>query len=350
MSSSSTSNFEAMAAVGHRVPPTARKLTLVLACLLGLALTAGWELYLRAAGHAPPQSGTDDVAATAAGKLRQTSWPDVLIVGSSRTRIGVDPESVSASLDGASTQTLTLPATNSLQLLRLVMKQDDLPPVIVIEVLPAQFYRDRDSASALATRDYLARPAWYTIPEQKYAGFKRQLVLSGSRSSPLDVARDTMRSQLGMQSTVLIEPVYFERSSGWLELLPTPAYLDFARVDVEHATRVLRLREAEITDAEVAALLEKLREFDAELKQRGCTLLVYQPPSGPPYSIAEEEKFPRARTWDAVAKALPGRALHYQDHPETTTYKMPDGSHLVSPDAKHFSQELGKWIREATQK
>jgi hypothetical protein len=337
-------NADDMAAVGHRLPPTAQLRALLVALALGLALTAGWELFLRAQGYRPPSEG-DNLEQTA-DTVRALDKVDVLILGSSRTRIGVDPDSVNETLQGRRARTATLPATNSLQLLRLAMAEDNLPPVIALEVLPGVFYRDLDSASTQAARTLLARPVWYSAPEAAYGRMRRKLALAGGRASPAEVIREELRVTLGLQQEAAHDPAYVEHPSGWLELRPTPAYLEFAKLDMAHAARVARTRERHITRAEIDRLLETLHLLDAELQQRGCTLLFFQPPADGQWSEVEEEFFPRQATWDRIAQAFPGRTLHYQDNPATSGYTLPDGSHLVGPDAKDYSRHLGHWLSQ----
>ena len=333
-----------MAAVGHRLPPTARLRALLLALALGLGLTAGWEVFLRANGYRPPSEG-DNLTQTA-DTVRSLDKVDVLILGSSRTRIGVDPDSVNETLQGRRASTATLPATNSLQLLRLAMAEENLPPVIALEVLPGVFYRDLDSASTQAARTLLARPVWYSAPEAAYGRMRRKLALAGGRASPAEVMREELRVTLGLQQEAAHDPAYIEHPSGWLELRPTPAYLEFAKLDMAHAARVARTRERHITRAEMDRLMETLTMLDAELQQRRCTVVFFRPPSSGQWLEVEDEYFPHELAWKRIAEAFPGRTLHFRDITATSSYELPDGSHLVGPDAKDYSRHLGQWLNQ----
>lgn len=84
------------------------------------------------------------------------------------------------------------------------------------------------------------------------------------------------------------------------------------------------------------------------INARGGKVVFYREPVSDEHFEMDEEKFPRARMWDVLAKhmeRIPAVMIDFQDHPELRI-DTPDTSHIDAKDIERHSRALVQVLRQ----
>lgn len=78
----------------------------------------------------------------------------------------------------------------------------------------------------------------------------------------------------------------------------------------------------------------------AKLRKRNVEVIFVRTPSSGRYLQAEDNMFPRAKTWDVLLAKTGAPGVHFQDYPELQGFWLPEWSHLAARDAVRFTDAL----------
>ena len=82
----------------------------------------------------------------------------------------------------------------------------------------------------------------------------------------------------------------------------------------------------------------------AKLRGRGVKVLFVRMPSAGEYLAFENQRFPRALTWDVLLAATGAPGIHFEDYPELRPdvqgYYLPEWSHMVRADGERVTAAL----------
>jgi hypothetical protein len=86
----------------------------------------------------------------------------------------------------------------------------------------------------------------------------------------------------------------------------------------------------------------------AKLRARGVKVLFVRMPSAGEYLAFENQRFPRALTWDVLLAATGAPGIHFEDYPELRPdlqgYYLPEWSHMVRADGERVTAALFRII------
>lgn len=306
------------------------------ASALVLTLMGGWELYWRSQGFEPRINNDESLWALA--RTRVESEPEgVVLVGSSRLQVAIDPDAFVRATDWPRPIQLSIAMGASTPVLRDLARTDAASQLVVFEVHPMIFFE--------ATRQLDARVVRYL---DRYAAF-----------TPADAIEARLRT-LSQRALVSSLPPLFPH-----QLIaayrngrrPRPAHTSFDperfggfdSASIEHPKRERRLREAlwknwrgRPTDPDgVAHMTELLGGFVAAIRARGGDVVFVRMPTAGPNRAREKRLFPRKEYWDRFAAGIDAVSVHFEDHPELRDFDPPDGEHLDVRDTEAFSSALG---------
>lgn len=308
-----------------------------------LALTGsflvGYEVFWRSRGFLP--SATDDAALWGywRGQVRPNDPNQVVLLGASRIKLGVDVSTLSDALGKMPVIQLAVAGSDCRPILFDLSRDESFQGIVICDLLPGML---------LTGRCYLQSERQQSQWLEAY----RQRLFSADVDQRLRLwiqeRLTLLRSDLTLES-VAIALVEKQR-------LPTPE------------KRVLRDRTGQL-DAEVRGIrdvtpdwarslqgqtlpnvleesLGGLRQAVQRIKARGGEVVFVRMPSTGENLRWENEFFPRDREWDRLAVSSVAPCIHFADHPELASFKCPDGGHLDQRDALLFTRALGRIVRE----
>lgn len=323
----------------------------------GLLLLGGWEGWLRSRGV--PARGTPEQ------KLWSRRYADVIegrarlaAIGSSRVRCDLVPGDLSkaAGLRPEQVACLGLNASSPLPVLSDLRQRAQAGELafrglLVVEAPPLYLFgRSEDAEALTALHQFeLAGEEPEVIPDLLRGPDWAAPRLFNERATPMNLLLHlqiewrgkAISDAFGLPDT----PTRRMHEDGWEEILGDAlSPEDRAAADAALAASI-RAEAHPFNEMEFSALLEELEGAVRDLEAVGVRVLFLRMPSGGQVAAAEEELFPRARCWEALAARLPGRCLHFADAPELSGFLTVDGSHLAGADAKVFSDRLGRLLQ-----
>ncbi|MCS6995861.1 MAG: hypothetical protein NZ533_02715 [Casimicrobiaceae bacterium] len=97
-------------------------------------------------------------------------------------------------------------------------------------------------------------------------------------------------------------------------------------------------------EAWLAANLDVI-DWVRRIQARGGQVVFYREPVSDEHFEMDEARFPRARTWDELARRMPAPMIDFQDHPELNI-PTPDTSHIDARDIERHSRALVQVLRK----
>ncbi|MDX1477688.1 MAG: hypothetical protein R3301_08255 [Saprospiraceae bacterium] len=98
----------------------------------------------------------------------------------------------------------------------------------------------------------------------------------------------------------------------------------------------------ELRQAIIGMSVEQIEKFRA----RGGKVILVRCPSQDVFRAAENGGFPREKYWDPLVEATGCPAYHFEDYDFMNQYTLPEWSHLNSQDAKQFTTDLVRQMKE----
>ncbi len=310
--------------------------TWLVAAFAFAALFGAWEGLWRLRGFVP--SVTDDAtlwAATRRGLMNEDP-EEVVILGSSRIQLGINPDALVAATGWRRPVQLAIAMGSSVPVLRH-LADEGFRGRVICEVNPRIFFeakRSLDWVIGSYLRKYRSLTASDIFEERLRAWVQQTFVTRLPALSLPEVLRAGREGHLPAPQFITVQRDRYRYAD----------YSHLASLD-DRIRTVRRLRErskltflgpqeVERAVVEVAGLVRRIREGGGEV------IFVRLPTSG---HILENERqtVPRERYWDVLASGAGALAIHFQDHPELASFTAPDGEHLDQRDAVPFSRALG---------
>ena len=83
-----------------------------------------------------------------------------------------------------------------------------------------------------------------------------------------------------------------------------------------------------------------------KIKARGGKVIFIRPPSSGEMREADKKAYPRALFWDKLLAYTKTDGIYFEDYPETANFICPEWSHLSPQDAKIYTAQLIKILKE----
>jgi hypothetical protein len=320
-----------------RVPPVAR-LGILAAIVAGAAgVLIVLEIGLRALGIPPSHYDVADM--WIAARLDADRSPGIVVVGSSRTQIAVDPSRLAVAT-GRPVHQLSINGGSPFPVLHHACTSGLAADRIVVEFTPRRFGTADGRARDKANR-------WIDAFEQRarVAGTERR-------------ARRWLRDRLVFLSASAGLPRLVGAAVGGRLPSPPDLWMDGdRRIYMDYGPeqrRRARARGARVLHStprmKPDALRARLTSVNGDVRclaARGTRVTFVRPPSCGDVRAAEAERLPRRDLYEAYRTAVGGADwVHFEEAPES--FECADGSHLTPASAEAFTAWLADRLGEAT--
>ncbi len=323
-------------------PPRAPWRTIVIAAALLVAVTtAGVEYLARQAGFRPTLQDDADLWCSVRARVRPEDPSQVLLVGTSRMEMDVDPEVLGQALGTEAPLQLAAVGSSPIPTLKHIAEQTDFHGSVICEVFPGvQFH--------MATFDVGKQQLFVEHWESRSA------VSSIERSLATIVQS---HSTLRLLSSSLDEDGHKWYLTGASRLLLLCAVLpdraivaDFrlAKIEAVGAAQqdyLIPCIKSPISPPELAENFRRIESWTQQIQSRGGRVIFVRMPVSAAMFAAEERVFPRADFWARFVTSSSGHCIYCAEHEVLRKFDCPDGSHLDGTDRAAFSRALAEALR-----
>lgn len=334
MPSSISSSSPPDLAAGARTPPGPWLKTWLLAITLVAVVLGGGELFWRERGFRPSVKDNAELWSRLRSRLDGNAKNGVVLLGSSRTQVGLNPRVLSAGLGQAEVVQLAIDGSSPVPILKDLAEDSGFAGVVVCEVAPTMFFaasRDSEAKPSEWLARHRSRSLVAALEVPLRAAVEKHAAIFLPQLSPPHLLEALLEGQLPRPHYVRMEPDRLKVA-------------DFSMVDKD---KVLDKWERRFTEMgrvpDAAELQQRLALIDGcvrSIQHRGGQVVFLHMVSSGAVRAVEEQRFPRRQFWDVFAATTSGLAIHYADLPSLSLYTCADGSHLDGRQASSFSAAL----------
>lgn len=306
----------------------------MLALIVLLVGFGSLEVAFRARGMSPLYQDTARYWGHWRGVATAESPRSVVLLGSSRTQLGVNPDVLGDAL-GRPTVQLSMVGSSPMPILHDFAEDPDFAGLIVVEGYPKHLFQRSPSQNAQTwVSQYRRRSRIDDVETRLRAVFQSRLVIARPEFRPtLFLVALLTHRELPSES---YSRMHFNRWRA-ADYSKKKGPLDVWKMDASKT----------MGRAELDAHYEKIRKDVAAIEARGGTVVfVRMPTSGRVHSI-EQELTPREKFWDDFVHKTGVRAIHFEDFPALQGHTQPDGHHLDVTAVDGFSRALARTLEEA---
>ncbi len=333
------------------------KQSLLIAVTLSVFSIVAWEIYWRNQGKIPDLDDDKNLWAVQRAKVNHASENDVVLLGSSRVLFDIQLNEWEKET-GVRPIQLACAGASPLPTFHDIVNNTDFKGTILVGVTPGLFFsttfpeaspwkRAQSRVDYFEDRTYAQRlNHWLSLPLQK------NLVL-------ISKSEEGWSDDIDLKS--LLNTVDIGNRTGEPK---GPPFYAFAYIEED---RNNPMSERTATDTAFANSVQKVWKFfimgnknppdkeattkffatDAEkFMKRGGNLILLRCPSSGWLKGGEDKFLPRAEFWDPLVKTTNAHAYHYEDYDQFKNLDCPEWSHLSAPDARYFTTELVKIMKE----
>jgi hypothetical protein len=302
-----------------------------------VALFTAWEGFWRHRGFEP--SVTDDAGLWAAERrsLKIDDPEEVVIVGSSRIQLGINPDAFVAATGWRRPVQLAVAMGASVPVLRH-LAEAGFRGLVICEVNPRIFFekgRSLDRVVGSYLRKYRSLTLGDIVEERLRAWVQQTFVTPLPALSTRELLLTLRQGRLPTPQFITVDRDRYR-------------YADYSHLPSlgDRIRRVRRLRErSELTFLDpqgVGNRVGEVAELVRHIREGGGEVIFVRLPTSDHILENERRTVPRERYWDRLASGTEAIAIHFQDHPELASFTAPDGEHLDREDAVVFARALGK--------
>ena len=278
----------------------------------------------------------------------EQSRKKLVIVGTSRAQLGIDPTVLNQTFPEFDTVQLAIDGALPFEVIKDLCTDPKFDGIILADVT-VPFLCVTDSVSKRKELEYVS---YYHNTFQTAAAFEKRMNASMGvfLQSNLVIFSPVLSFKSLLYNRLKPEWLYFHmhknrfRPAFYHDRLTPEALLDHKNQRVERITKQVALRIPHKKLEDIAQ--NELHPLYAQLRQRGGHMVFVRMPTTGAHWQADEHIAPKAEYWDTL-EALSGiPTIHFLDHPELSKFDCPDTSHLDARDVTEFTQNLGLILRE----
>lgn len=357
-SSTSNSDFD----FARVVPDVPWQAVVAAVALLTLAATAAWEIRARTAGYAPSLNDTPDLWAEQRAKVQPDS---MVLVGTSRMLFNADLDVLEQAFGRRPVQ-LALAGSSPFPVLADLAADRNFHGTVILDIVPAMFLAPAGSPPMAVSQKALRRRDEWNLAqkwshrlglllEEHVAFLKQEDLTLGQMLKRLPIPnrahahigpdlppyfytvdRDR-RGRMFEQAAVIGSPLQQRVANGWLPLFTLPPPPSF--IPVEQFQQMMgRAIEQRFQDT---------AKHIATLRARGVKVVFVRMPVQGPLVQKEEAIVPLAYGWGRLVQENGVPAINFADHPELSSFTLPEWSHLSAPDSVEFTKRLVPHLQRA---
>lgn len=336
----------------------------VLAAVSAIALVAlatGWEVHCRAAGY---QAGLDDTRDLWVENRRRVTPDGTVVVGSSRGLFGLDLDELEKGLGQRPVQ-LCLVGSCVYPILKNLADDTTFHGTVICDLVPgllmvppmAPPYHNSESALERTRTQTVAQRCSHFISlplEQSFAALQQEDLTLSALLHGLPIP-NRQHAQVGPQLPPCFYTIDADRRARMEERVLTDATL---RDHIKQGWVPLFTPPPKphwIPDAAFGDFIQKMIEgrFAAmatavsAIRERGGRVVFLRMPSSGELRVVEDTITPRAVVWDRLLRDCAAPGICAEDHPELSSFDLPEWSHLSAKDSVEFTRRLLPYLREA---
>jgi hypothetical protein len=305
--------------------------TWLLGSLLFLLFFCGWEGIWRMRGFTP--SLIDDASLWASAR-RSVGPNSIVLVGASKTLLGINPE-VFAQTSGVRPLQLAIDGSQATPVLKNLAEDDSFRGIVLFDLMESEI--DGTTPPGKEER-YLQKYRQQNISDRTEQWLRHRLqanfVFMKPEISPAHVWE-------GLRSGHLPAPFY-------LQMQPDRyARADYSMIDPGSLHRGGNNSSGQklppgLSVEEFLRRTALLEEYVTRIQERGGRVIFIRMPSSGILWEAQEARYPKSTYWDAFAARTKAMTIHFKDYPELSQYELPDTTHLDYRQAETFTRDLAR--------
>lgn len=313
------------------------------AALIMAALVTGWELTIRQMGFEPSVIDSKELWAQARQRASKLGQHAIILVGSSRMQLDVNPEVLAKFTPTVPVQ-LAILRNHFWPVLEDLAQDESIRGTILVDATIPDINPDQSHMAPQApgwinyyhhSASNHAQPYYMPLETILRDGIDKVFAFRTAGVRP----KDMLLKWLGGSST----------PDNYIKIAPNRlAQADFQKIDAKKRYAVLVSATKELGPVAFTEIpdftryLLALEKLILKIQQRGGhVVLIHLPLSGEIKNIVNV-RYPRAYYWDRLAKETSAQTLYYEDYPALSGYELPDGNHLDFHQAVAFTEALGE--------
>jgi hypothetical protein len=354
---SSTSNSDFQRAIPEQ---PWRGIIVAVIVAIFIAVTA-WEVYCRSLGYAPTLNDTSDLWAEA---RRHVEPESIVLIGDSRIWFDSDLDEMERGLTKRPVQ-LGLAGGCAYPVLQDLADDEQFHGTIICSFVPLLYFAPSGSFPVERGEKAVQRYHGQTWAQRASHELSIPLERSFAFLKQDDLTLEALIRELPIPNRSYAQvppkfPPYFcwidrdrrarmveqcarpgrlqdRVKNGWVALFtppPPPSYVPanqfLAKVNEAIGTRF----------ADTKSKIDKFRA-------RGGKIVFVRYPASGELKRLEDEKTPRAKTWDPLLQQTGAPGIYFEDFPELSGFQCPEWSHLSAGDSVEFTKRLLPHLRDA---
>jgi hypothetical protein len=320
-----------------------------LALLLTLTFVNAWEAYWRSQGLQLSYNDDEPLWAHHRQRIYQSSPAAPVIIGSSRSKFGIDLATWQGITGGAPTQ-LALVGTSPRPVLKDLADDPDFKGAVLVDVTEFLFFTPGGSPlekSALSSLKFY--PDWSLAQR---ASFQVNTVLE-SNLLFLDEEKLALRfliDRMGVPNRpgVFVMPPVFPMKFTINDFNRQTFITDDFVADTAMQNEVKRVwynlltnaPKMPMTDSTLTQIIAEVKACVAKIHARGGKVAFVRMPSTGAFRDIERQAFPRKKYWDRLIRETGAPGIHFEDYPWLASYPCIEWSHLAPAEARKFTRDL----------
>lgn len=307
--------------------------TWTITLVIAAALLFLWEGVWRARGFQPMPS---DTPALWAKTRRDVTSDAVVLIGSSRMAVGVDPK-VFAEVTGIRPVQLSISGGSPVPVLKHFAEDEGFKGTIICELSEHDVLLDHFSPRASKyIEEYRNQSASARIEYKVNSFFQQHLVMTLPEVNPYQVLKSSLSGELPRPPYV---SMFSDRTS----------FADFTKADQQKLMATKQQAQVGGERASQTKFLNRasqLEEYVERIQGRGGKVIFVRMPVGGVHWTNNEIIFPKREFWDTFAAGTAATTIHFKDYPELDRFDCPDYVHLDRRDVPAFTMALARIIQE----
>lgn len=333
------------------------KQSLLIAVTLSVISIVAWEIYWRNQGKIPDLDDDKNLWAVQRARVDDASEKDVLLLGSSRVLFDIQLNEWEKET-GVRPIQLACAGASPLPVFHDIVNNTDFKGTVLVGVTPGLFFsttfpeaspwkRPQTRVDYFEDRTYAQRMNhWLSLPLQKNLAFVSTSEEGWSDDIDLKSLLNTI--DIGNRTGKPKDPPF--NALQYIDEDRNNPMSEKTATDTAFANSIQRVWKFFIMSNKIPPDKESTTKFfaaDAEkFMKRGGNLILLRCPSSGWLKEGEDKFLPRTEFWDPLVKATNAKAYYYEDYEQLKNLTCPEWSHLSAPDARYFTTELVKIMKE----
>lgn len=293
-------------------------------------------MFWRSQGFRPSVKDNPDLWSVVRGRIGPENPDPVVLIGSSRTQVGLNPRVLSRHLENTQVLQLAIDGSSPLPVLRDLAADPSFRGTVICEVAPTMFFAASPDTEAKPNewlRRYHNRSFVVAVEAPMRAAFERRFATFLINLGPKHVLDEMLQGRLPQPHYVHMQPDRLKAAR--FEGMDTARALDKWERRFTEMGRVPTREELDRRFEQIDMSVRRIQERGGEV------VFLHMVSSGTVREI-EEQRFPRETFWEPFARSTAGIAIHYADSPTLSHFTCGDGSHLDETSAQRFSLALAE--------